>query len=138
MKKKSHTIFRIVIFTVITLFIISLLFNDPDNIRISKKIYYNIGRKDILDYNGKYEIPPKVLDYCKKKNIIFIKWQLTYPLTTEYKKYDYYKYLNDGILYWIIDLNNEEQIGPMDLMEFNNYCKTKDIIPSFKSSKSKE
>lgn len=130
MKKKLYTIFCIVIFTIITLYVISLPFYDPDNIRISKKIYYSTDRKDILDYNGKYEIPPNVLDYCKKKNMIFVKWQLAYPLVAEYKKYDYYIYLNSGILYWVIDLNNEEQIGPMDSISFYNYCRNKGILNS--------
>ena len=52
-------------FVIIFLWIISL--SMPEGTRISKRIYFDDGRKDILDYNGKYEIPPDVISYCKIK-----------------------------------------------------------------------
>ena len=98
---------------ILLLFVVSL-FHDPDNVRISAGIYYNTQRKDILDRKGKYEIPPKVVDYCKVNNVILVKWNPQYPIPAIYDKYDYGYSADSVIMYWVIDLDAEEQIGPMD------------------------
>jgi hypothetical protein len=129
-KKSLYIGLCIAIFTVIVLNIVSL-FNDPDSIKIAKSIYYNVQRKDILDYNGKYEIPPEVIDYCTIDNKLIVKWKPDYPIPAIYDKYDYgysEKYI---IMYWVIDIENETQIGPMDFSEFDNYCKTGGLFPVF-------
>lgn len=100
----------------------------PESTRISRRIYFDNGRKDILDRDGKYEIPPNVIDYCKIKHKILVKWNPDYPIPAIYDKYDY-GYSNDSIiLYWVIDLDAEKQIGPMDSISFCNYCIDKEIL----------
>ena len=113
---------------VIAILFVVLLFHDPDNVRISAGIYYNTQRKDILDRKGKYEIPPKVVDYCKVNNVILVKWNPHYPIPAIYDKYDYgYSDNVDVILYWVVDLKKEEQVGPMEWSEFVDYCDSKGI-----------
>lgn len=132
MKKKIWYVIRWIIFIIIVLNIISL-FYDPDRIKLSKDVVYDAERKDILDYNGnKYEIPPYVIDYCKIDNKILVKWNPHYPILAIYDKYDY-GFSNDSIiLYWVLDLDIEKQIGPMDSIEFVNYCKSKGINTTFR------
>jgi len=104
------------------------LFHDPDDVRIFAGVYYNTQRKDILDRKGKYEIPPKVVDYCKVNNVILVKWNPQYPIPAIYDKYDYgYSDNVDVILYWVVDLKKEEQVGPMEWSEFADYCDSKGI-----------
>ena len=129
-KKLFYIGLCIAILTVIVLNIVSL-FNDPDSIKIAKNIYYNVQRKDILDHNGKYEIPPEVIDYCKIDDKIIVKWYPDYPIPAIYDKYDYGYSEKNIIMYWVIDLEKETQIGPMDLSEFDNYCKTGGLFPVF-------
>ncbi|MBP5710967.1 MAG: hypothetical protein J6W84_08360 [Bacteroidales bacterium] len=121
MKAKVKKVLLISICTVVVAFValnIWSLIDDPDNYRISKKIYYNSGRKDILDYDGKYEIPPKVTGYTKIGNLILVKWNPDYPIPAIYDKYEYGCPEDSCTMYWIIDLNEEKQIGPMDSISF--------------------
>ena len=116
---------------ILLLFVVSL-FHDPDNVRISAGIYCNTQRKDILDRKGKYEIPPKVVDYCKVNNVILVKWNPQYPIPAIYDKYDYgYSDNVDVVLYWVVDLKKEEQVGPMEWSEFVDYCDSKGIDVPF-------
>ena len=119
-------------FVIIFLWIISL--SMPEGTRISKRIYFDDGRKDIIDYNGKYEIPPDVISYCKIKKKILVKWNPNYPIPAVYDKYDYGYSADSVIMYWVIDLDAEKQIGPMDSISFYNYCRNNGILKSKKSA----
>lgn len=131
MRKKVCKCVFLVLFA-LSLFFLGTLWYDPDNIRILKRIYYNADRKDILDYDGIYEIPPVVVDYYKTDDAIFVKWKPDYPIPLPYEKYDY-SYSEDSIiLYWVIDLKNEKQIGPIDSMKFIGYCNSENIKFCFK------
>lgn len=120
--------------------IISIIFTscsiscDSDNHRISKRIFFNTERKDILDYDGKYvEIPPIVTGYTKIGNLILVKWNPDYPIPAIYDKYEYGYSEDSCTLYWIIDLNNEKQKGPMDSTSFAKSCSSYGIpeMPEF-------
>lgn len=126
--KKIGLYFFVTAFVILFLCIISL--SIPESTRISKRIYFDDGRKDIIDYNGKYEIPPNVISYCKIKKKILVKWNPNYPIPAIYDKYDY-GYSDDSvIMYWVIDLDAEKQIGPMDSISFYNYCRNNGILNS--------
>lgn len=124
--KKKYVCFGVGFIAAVCFLVISLSY-DTDNIRITRDIYFDSQRKDILDREGKYEIPPKVLDYCMEKDIILVKWKPDYPIPATYEKYDYGYSDNIVILYWAIDLNSRSQIGPMDYTEFENYCTSNDL-----------
>ena len=131
MKKKIIIGLSVFGAVILLLFMVSL-FHDPDNVRITAGVYYNTQRKDILDRKGKYEIPPKVVDYFKVKNVILVKWSPYYPIPEIYEKYDYGYSDNLGvILYWVIDLKKEEQIGPMEWSEFVDCCEIVDVDVPF-------
>ena len=98
------------------------IFCDPDNHRISKRIFFHSQRKDILDYDGNYEIPPIVTGYTKIGNMILVKWNPDYPIPAIYDKYEYGYSEDSCTMYWIIDLNEERQIGPMDSISFVQSC----------------
>lgn len=119
--------------TISIIFTSCFIFHDPDNHRIAKRIFFHSQRKDILDYDGKYEIPPIVTGYTKTGNMILVKWNPDYPIPAIYDKYEY-GYSEDSItLYWIIDLNEERQIGPMDSISFVKSCLSHGIseVPKF-------
>ncbi|MBQ6668048.1 MAG: hypothetical protein IJM65_07995 [Bacteroidales bacterium] len=127
--RKFGLYFLGVAFVIFFLWIISLTI--PESTRIAKRIYFDNSRKDILDYDGKYEIPPNVIKYCKIKKKILVKWNPNYPIPAIYDKYDYgYSDNNNIIMYWVIDLDAEKQIGPMDSISFYNYCRNKGILNS--------
>lgn len=129
MKKKC--IFWGIGFIVAVCFVVIPLFYDANTIRITRNIYFDSQRKDILDRDGKYEIPPKVLDYCQRKNIILIKWKPDYPIPAIYEKYDYCCSDSTEVLYWVINLGTENQIGPMDYSEFLHYCESNMVKSPF-------
>jgi hypothetical protein len=106
---------------------------DSDSHRISKRIFFHSQRKDILDYNGNYEIPPVVAGYTKIGNLILVKWNPDYPVPAIYDKYEYGYSEDSCIMYWIIDLNKKKQIGPLDSISFVKSCLSYDIseIPDF-------
>lgn len=98
------------------------IFCDPDNHRIAKRIFFNSQRKDILDYDGNYEIPPKVTGYTKIGNMILVKWNPDYPVPAIYDKYEYGYSEDSCTMYWILNLIEEKQIGPMDSISFVESC----------------
>lgn len=119
--KKYIIIFCIIISVIIT---VCFMLCDPDNHRISKKIFFHSQRKDILDYDGNYEIPPVVTKYTKIGNLILVEWTPDYPIPAIFEKYDYGYSDTTVVLYWVINLDAEDQIGPMDYTEFVNYCES--------------
>jgi len=108
--------------TISIFFTFCFIFHDTDNYRISKRIFFHSQRKDILDYDGKYEIPPTVTGYTKTGNLILVKWNPDYPIPAIYDKYEYGYSEDSCTMYWIIDLNEEKQIGPMDSLSFVKSC----------------
>jgi len=129
MKKKC--IYLGIGFIAAVCFVVVSLSYDADTIRITKNIYFNSQRKDILDRDGRYEIPPKVLDYCLRKNIILIKWKPDYPIPAIYEKYDYSYSDSTEVLYWAINLDTENQIGPMSYSDFLHYCESNIVKSPF-------
>ena len=112
-------------FVIISIFFIScFIFCDPDNHRISKRIFFHSQRKDILDYDGNYEIPPIVTGYAKIGNMILVKWNPDYPIPAIYDKYEYGYSDSSVVLYWAINLDTENQIGPMSYSDFLHYCES--------------
>lgn len=121
--KKMRSYYIGVTFVIIIVLISISLFM-PESTRITRSIYFDQNRRDIIDYDGNYEIPPNVINYSKIKNKILIKWNPDYPIPAIYDKYDY-GYSNDSIiLYWVIDLDAEKQIGPMDVHTIEKYCES--------------
>ncbi len=113
--------------TISIIFTSCFIFHDPDNHRISKRIFFHSQRKDILDYDGKYEIPPVVTGYTKTGNLILVKWNPDYPIPAIYDKFEYGYSEDSCTMYWIIDLNEEKQIGPMDSLLFVKYCLSHEV-----------
>lgn len=126
--KKGIVSFCIIISIIVTG---CFMFCDPDNHRITKRIFFHSQRKDILDYDGKYEIPPIVAGYTKIGNKILVKWNPDYPIPAIYDKYEYGYADSSVVLYWVIDLDTENQIGPMSYPDFLRYCESNRIKSPF-------
>ena len=113
------------------IFIGRFMFCNPDNHRITKRIFFDSQRKDILDYDGNYEFPPIVAGYTKIGNKILVKWNPDYPIPAIYDKYEYGYSDSSVVLYWVIDLDTENQIGPMSYPEFLHYCESNHVKSPF-------
>ena len=130
---KKHRLLYVLSIGVSAILVVLLfsLIYDADNIKITNDIYYNTQRKDILDKKGRYEIPPNVLDYYIEKRHIMIKWSPCYPIPEIYNKYNYGYSESNAILFWVIDMKANTQIGPMSYADFLHYCEKEVIDAKF-------
>ena len=95
--------------------IISFIFNDgTDNIGDGYTYY-----PEQQFITGKHEIPPRVLEYKYKDEVIVVKQRPLEHQDIMYKDYNYFMG-RDTLYYWIIEKKAPRIIGPLDYENFIN------------------
>lgn len=77
--------------------------------------------------NDKMNIPPTVLKYKTDGTYITVMQKPQIPQDAIYRNIDYPNFSPDTIYYWIIEINSDSIMGPLDYTSFINECKRHNI-----------
>ena len=112
-KKRIIPIFLLAISFLIVWITITFIFSDDNEDLGGGYTYYS--EQKMID--GKFQIPPSILDYRYDSEIIIVKQHPTKHKDIMYTDYNY-PLGRDTIYYWIIDKKTNAFTGPMNHDDF--------------------
>lgn len=101
-----------------------------DEIHIAGAYYCYQGNTPICaihNVNNNMDIPPTVLKYKTDGTYITVMQKPRIPQYAIYRSIDYPIFSPDTIYYWIIKINCDSIIGPLNYTSFVNECKHRNI-----------